>query len=109
MAGWLWLGDWGLAELAYAWNTLVYSWTKLVYSWTKLVYSLNKLAHSWNQLVYSWNKLVYSWNKLAAGGWMPWDGWLAGWALHPSPAADVTRRPVLKPRLFKKDLPRKTS
>ena len=27
----------------------------------------------------------------------------------PSPAADVTRRPVLKPRLFKKDLPRKTS
>ena len=88
VAGWLWLGDWGLAELAYAWNTLVYSWTKLVYSWTKL---------------------VYSWNKLAAGGWMPWDGWLAGWALHPSPAADVTRRPVLKPRLFKKDLPRKTS
>ena len=64
VAGWLWLGDWGLAELAYAWNTLVYSWTKLVYSWTKLVYALNTLAHSWNQLVYSWNKLVYSWNKL---------------------------------------------
>ena len=80
-----------------------------MYSWNKLAYAWNTLVYSWTKLVYSWTKLVYSWNKLAAGGWMPWDGWLAGWALHPSPAADVTRRPVLKPRLFKKDLPRKTS